>query len=229
MAQYQLTGAGVIGLSSNVQRLFVTVTSFAAGYSTGTAIPTNYYRLGQLRLGVQGGYYPTIPLDGADMVVDVPPGVTSLGYGLDNVTSITVTEVFNVYAPFPAGGVHVPGLAGVVNLPNDSTSHDLCDYTVPSGRSALLEYAKMAAGLSTTADSATMVCLIDDMYVIYESIYGALNLQTEGTIYNTESLGNPLHLFAGESVHMSALITGTATPVSVFFNLRIIEYPQAMW
>jgi hypothetical protein len=94
MSQYDLNGAGVIGLSNNVARLFVEVIVFGSGISTGMAIPTNYYGLGLLRLGRRGAYHPPIPIDAADQVIECPPGIDTLGYSLLTTTSIRVTEDF---------------------------------------------------------------------------------------------------------------------------------------
>jgi hypothetical protein len=94
MSTYDLSGAGIIGLSSSVVHLFVEVLVFGPGYSAGLATPTNYFHLGLLRLGRHGGYYPPIPLDATDQIIDVPDGVDTLGYSLKTTTTIRVTEEF---------------------------------------------------------------------------------------------------------------------------------------
>lgn len=94
MSVYTLTGAGVQGLTASTVRLFIDVLAFGAGYSTGGATPTNYYHLGDLRLGRDGYYYPVTFVDGAQIVLEVPAGVNLLGYSLFGATSIRVTEAF---------------------------------------------------------------------------------------------------------------------------------------
>lgn len=92
MATYELSGAGVVGLSDSVTRLFVEVTIYPPGISTGLAIPTNYFHIGLLRLGVQGAYGHVIPIDASTMFIDLPSGVTSLGYSLQGSGMIRVSE-----------------------------------------------------------------------------------------------------------------------------------------
>lgn len=89
-----LTGAGAIGLTSGVSALAITVTSFGAGTSIGSAAPADYFKLGALRLGNQGFYYPVRYIDGASIWIDCPPGVTTLGYSLFTTTAIQVIEEF---------------------------------------------------------------------------------------------------------------------------------------
>jgi hypothetical protein len=92
VAVYNLSGAGIQGLTAGTQQLRVEVITFPLVYSVGRASPPNYYDLGLLRLGNQGSYYPVRPIDAVEVLMDCPPGVTSLGYSLFGSTSIRVTE-----------------------------------------------------------------------------------------------------------------------------------------
>lgn len=92
MAVHDLSGAGVIAVTPGTTHLFVDVLVFGANLSTGSAIPTDYFHLGALRLGVNGSYYHVQYIDAASMIIDVPPNVNVLGYSCHDVTSIRVTE-----------------------------------------------------------------------------------------------------------------------------------------
>jgi hypothetical protein len=87
-----LSGVGTQILTPGTDRLFVEVLTFGPGYSVGDAAPANYFKLGALRLGVQSAYFPAIYIDGADICVDLPNGVTTLAWSLFSGTSIKVTE-----------------------------------------------------------------------------------------------------------------------------------------
>jgi hypothetical protein len=95
MAVFDLSGGGIHALTPGTTHLFVQVLVYGAGYSTGLAVPTNYFHLGLLRLGVQGGFYPVIPIDAPEMRIDCPVGATDIGYSLQTTTSIRVTEDFS--------------------------------------------------------------------------------------------------------------------------------------
>lgn len=99
MAVYDLIGSGVIGLSAGVERIFVDVLVFPTNASIGRGVPANYYDLGLLRLGVTGAYGRVIPIDATTMFIDLPAGITSLGYALFNTTAIRVSEDIPVIPP----------------------------------------------------------------------------------------------------------------------------------
>lgn len=92
MATYDLSGAGVIALTPGVTRLFVEVLIYGGRAEAGAAIPTNYYHLGLLRVGVQGAYAPVRPIDATEIFIDLPDGATNLGYSLFDTTTIRVSE-----------------------------------------------------------------------------------------------------------------------------------------
>lgn len=94
MAAYDLAGSGVQSLTSGVTRLFVDVTSFGAGYSSGTAIPENFVKLGTFRLMWHGAARTPTYLDGAHIVIECPTHTDGLGYFLRDGTLIHVTEDF---------------------------------------------------------------------------------------------------------------------------------------
>lgn len=230
MAVYTpLAGAGVQGLSSQVQRLIVEVLSYGPGYSTGRAAPQNYYHLGLLRLGVQGSYYPSVPIDGASILLDLPVGVNLLGYSLEPGTSISVTEVFEVFAPFPPGAVRVPNMFANVSLTPGSGSHTLLTYTVPSGKSSLLEY--VWAGASIGDQTQTMAVSVtlsgSDLYRVFITGYATAPGSNQWDVLGP---ANPqLHLFAGDVVTVTATLA-SGTLAGIFHaTLGILEYPQPMW
>lgn len=230
MATYSnLSGAGVTGLSNNVTRLFVTVTVFGPGYSTGRSAPTNYYHLGLLRLGVQGAYFPSVPIDGASIVLDVPPGVTSLGYSLTPGTAITVQEAFNTYAPFPLGGHHLSGLAGSPALPNTGVAQVLAAYTVPANRSALLELVVFGAAISNSNNTVTVVVYWNGQPVYYETWHGPLNLNQTGEWIFTPTGTPSLKMVAGDVVQVVGSCTGTNASIQTIYNLVVLEYPEPVW
>lgn len=230
MAVYNpLAGAGVQGLTPNVQRLIVEVQSYGPGYSTGRAAPQNYFHLGLLRLGVQGAYYPSVPIDGASILLDVPVGVTSLGYSLMPGTSIKVTEVFGVYAPFPAGGVHVAGLSTIGNIPDDGTTHTLIGYTVPAGRSALVEQLWIEVALLNASYSVSVYVQILGQYDYLNTFTGAPGNPAGGVYTPVLNVFPQLRLNAGESLVYSANVPASSPAVQTLANFVVLEYPQPMW
>jgi len=92
MAFYDLAGQGVQLLSSNQTFLFLDITNFGQGWSAGVAVPTNYYKLGLLRIQYQGSAYPWFPIDAAHMIIPLPRIYDALGYSLSPSTLIHVTE-----------------------------------------------------------------------------------------------------------------------------------------
>lgn len=138
MVQHTLQGTGVVGLSPGVSQLRTSVTVFPSGYSTGRAIPTNYYDVGLLRLGNQGSYYPPIALDATDTIIDVPSGVTSLGYSLFGAATAVATEVF---LPVPTGqlepwdrNLQLWHAGARFGMNGGTGTTDLFSYTVPANR-----------------------------------------------------------------------------------------------
>lgn len=104
MATYTLTGTGVQVLTGGTTRLFITVIAYPPKYGFGRANPENLYDIGQLRLGITDFYYPVQSIDAVQMVMDVPPDVTELGYSLFGPASITVAE--DTPPPPPGAEVH---------------------------------------------------------------------------------------------------------------------------
>jgi len=93
MAVYpNLAGGGNQALTPGTTHLFVEVTLFGPGYSTGRAVPTNYYHLGLLRIQFHGASYPVIPIDATDMIVPLPQAFDGFAWSLTPETAITVTE-----------------------------------------------------------------------------------------------------------------------------------------
>lgn len=104
MAAYDLAGIGVQVLTAGTTRIFIQVTAYPTKYGFGRANPENLYDIGQLRLGNTGWYYPVQSIDSAQMVMDLPSGVTELGYSLFGPATITVTET--TPPPPPGAEVH---------------------------------------------------------------------------------------------------------------------------
>jgi len=160
MATYSnLAGAGTQALSSNVSRLYIDVVTFGKVISTGRAAPTNYFHLGLVRLGVQGAYYPPVPIDAAQMVLDVPPGVTTLGYSLQDVTTITVIEVIGPLSnsdlmPWDRSPALV-NQAGNAVVSTTSGEVQAWTYTVPSGRILYVAHARVGLVVLTAYTSVT--------------------------------------------------------------------------
>lgn len=227
MATYNLTGAGTIGLSSEVSRLIVNVTAFASNRTIGRATPANYYDLGLLRFGVQGAFGPTIAIDATTMFLDAPEGVTTLGYSLFGTTAVTVTEQFGSFAP---GGVRVPNMFSQVLVNADGASHPQLTYTVPSGSSALVEAVFLAVGLGTSTNTVGLTLSFNGNTLYYEGVTGPLPTATEGSYWAVTSQAAGLHMNAGETLSNAVAIgNGSATGLAVITNFVILQYPQAMW
>lgn len=93
MAVYSnLAGGGTQALSPGTTHLFVDVTIFGEGFSSGRAVPTNYYHLGLLRITFHGASYPVIPIDAANQIIELPEAYDGFGWSLAPETLITVTE-----------------------------------------------------------------------------------------------------------------------------------------
>lgn len=130
MAVYNLTGSGVQGLTSGQAQLLVDITSFDVHRSVGRAAPPNYYDLGLLRLGQQGSYRPSFPLDATSMVIDLPDKTDVLGYSLFGTTAIRVTEV----APAAIGNPVRISRGFTLSIPVSQTATLQWTYTVPANR-----------------------------------------------------------------------------------------------
>jgi hypothetical protein len=92
MSTYDLSGSGVQALTGGTTRLFLAVTAFPPGVTTGRALPLNYYDVGLLRIGVTGFVGPAFSVDAESMFVDLPSGADSLGYALFAGATVTVRE-----------------------------------------------------------------------------------------------------------------------------------------
>jgi hypothetical protein len=92
MSHYDLTGVGVQALTPASSRLFIAIQVAPLTSGNGRANPTNRFDIGLLRLGVDDWYYPPVPVDADQMVLDLPSGVDQLGYSLFQITEIGVDE-----------------------------------------------------------------------------------------------------------------------------------------
>ena len=92
MATYVFSGQGVQTLTARTTHLFIDVLVLGTGYSTGLAIPVNYFPIGLFRLGINGYFFPVIPLDAFRQVILVPDRCDQIGYYLSTTTSVQVVE-----------------------------------------------------------------------------------------------------------------------------------------
>jgi hypothetical protein len=225
MAVYNnLAGAGAQGLTPGTNRLFVDVLSYGPGYSTGEAAPQNYYHLGLLRLGVQGAYYPAIPVDGASIVVDLPVGVTTLGYSLKSGTSIKVTEATVVppndaLQPWDRNPAFVTQ-GTIYSVNGGASTSSAWTYTVPSGRilavtHAIVEISRYetpsqpnyAQGVITINGVLFLIAMLGE----FESVPSVADQLSGGTLFlpaATVFLATYQNTAVGGSVFVQAMMNG---------------------
>lgn len=82
MASYSLSGSGVQVLTAGTTQLYVVITTRSYPARDGQANPVNRFDQGLIRPGVDGFYYPTIPIDADQQIIDLPAGTTEIGYAL---------------------------------------------------------------------------------------------------------------------------------------------------
>ena len=138
MATYDLSGSGVQALTSGTTRLFLAVTAFPPGVTTGRAMPLNYYDVGLLRVGISGYVGPAFAVDAQNMWIDLPAGADSIGYALFFDSTVQLTE--SIPGPPPGGFV-------------SSTADGL---TVSPGDSITITWGDLG-GLATPRDWLTIV------------------------------------------------------------------------
>jgi hypothetical protein len=226
MAVYNLTGAGVVGLSSNVDRILVDVQLFTSDDRIGRATPPNYYDLGLLRWGVQGSYGPTLPIDSASMFLDAPAGVTSLGYSLFGTTAIRVTEQF---AEPAAGGTHVSGLSYANTLTTAQGQIQLVSYTVPASRSALLEAVFLGVNLGTNPNEVVLAIYFNGALIEYDLIVGPMNDAATGAVWSSPASLAPIRMNAGEQLLLEGGNVAGSSAIQFLASAIVLEYPQPMW
>lgn len=90
--EYDLSGIGTQLLTAATARIFVSVTTYPTKYGFGRANPENLYDIGQLRFLIDGFCFQVFSIDAAQMVVDLPSGVDTLGYSLFGPSTIHVAE-----------------------------------------------------------------------------------------------------------------------------------------
>jgi hypothetical protein len=216
MAVYNLTGAGTVGLTAGTSRLIVDVTTFTPNRTIGRATPPNYYDLGLLRLGVQGSFGITQPVDAASMFMDCPDGVTTLGYSLFGTTAIRVTEQFaNVthsLQPWDRNPT-VVSLYAAATAPANSGTTQLWTHTVPAQRIFRVCGAEVLAGPFAPGAAAQNYCNV------YVSIAGAPMLMAVAAADVSAPViaslpGGNLDLPAGQTI-AAYYANGTATSVDL--------------
>lgn len=137
MASYTLGGTGIQLLTSGTTRLFIYITAAAPRAESGSAYPPNIFHQGLLRPGNGDWFYPTIPVDATQQVLDLVPGVDRIGYSVYGDGVILVSEG----APPSTSGVTL------------STSIDAT--TVPDGTALTITWAGNTHG--TPRDWLTII------------------------------------------------------------------------
>lgn len=209
-----------------MSRLSVQVVTFGQGSSSGSANPTDYFKLGALRLGYQGSYYETQYLDGAQIALDVPAGANQLGYSLFAGTVITVTEQFLSTAP---GGVHVAGLNYGATVTQAMGRTQIQNYTVPTGRSALIEAIYIGMGLSTASITATLEVYLVGQMLYYNILNGPLASPYQTGLYPVLLGNGGIKMNAGEQIASYVTVNTSGASMGVWSGGMLLEYPQPMW
>jgi hypothetical protein len=174
-------------------------------------------------LGVQGAYYPVIPIDAASMVIDVPPGVTTLGYSLQDVTTISVTEVIgplshSALMPWDRNPLAIADSFSAF-VPGGTADTVAYTYTVPANRLFMLAY-------STTEVDKYLAPTTTNYQYIYNTINGTpmgvkyLNSANGGPSENESHGGFGVILRAGGVItcHYSNLDAGGSVAMSAAFG-----------
>lgn len=134
---YVLSGVGVQSVTPGAI-LLTTFTGPSSTVTTGHANPPNYYHVGLLTPGDGNGWYEAIPITHTPGHIVMPPGADRVGFSIDGVSSVTLSEVI----PTPANWQKQPwdrnpqnvamwnGAGVPANTPNSSA----WSYTVPANR-----------------------------------------------------------------------------------------------
>jgi hypothetical protein len=114
MATYTLSGSGVQALTAGTTALHVHISTFPVDFGMGTANPSNWFHIGQLRPGDGTTFWRAWPIDATDAWFGLFNGVTQIGYALTGPAVITVTEVIGGSFPFqgPSGPTGATGATG---------------------------------------------------------------------------------------------------------------------
>lgn len=181
MAVYTLNGSGTQALSANVSQVRVEILTLPKGASVGHAVPSDYFGVGFVRFGVQGSYLRKEPIDGFDILIDVPPGATTIGYYLFPAGSIRVTEQFAAAVanwqkqPWDRNPGVVAYLQSQQLIANAGTS-SLGSYTVPAGRilriSALNVFVTLSTPTTSTNGAALTTASFNGSAGLQAAIYG---------------------------------------------------------
>ena len=229
MASYSLSGSGQQSLTPGTAFLQITVTALGSGYSTGIAVPTNYYHLGEFRLGSGGFFYPTIPLDATAQLIAVPAGVDTLGYVMRNTQTVTVLEV---PGPTVANATKQPWdrfVALVVQssnvyVPPNTASTNTWSYTVPASQILRVTHLRVEATANgALSQGVTALCQISigGNPALIASLVGA----TTYLVDEENMSSGPLDLPAGTVIAARYLNQDTAR--SVQCEARLIGYTFA--
>lgn len=219
MAIYNLTGSGVQSITSGQSQLLVDITVFDVHRSVGRASPPNYYDLGLLRLGQQGSYRPSFPLDSTSMVIDLPNKTDVLGYSLFGSTAIRVTEVV-------AAGLSNPiqiKRAYQASLAASTNNAVLWTYTVPANRVfRLTHYSHGIAGAASGSGDIYLTFAGSILLFNYPAIGGATTLYTQGQV-----VSNPVAV-AGDVIRTLG-DNGTPTALAMYSTMLGVEFDASAW
>lgn len=219
MAVYNLTGSGVQGLSSGQSQLLVDITSFDVHRSVGRAAPPNYYDLGLLRLGQQGSYRPTFPLDSTSMVIDLPDKTDVLGYSLFGTTAIRVTEV----APVATGNPLRIIRYGSQSPPASSGATVLWTYTVPANRVCRVSYLMALIANGAPSGNNAQVNLNGNLL-----LFATPDSTHPTSGFGTMAAPTPFWLVASDVLTAYAII-GTTSSSSCTAHMIGAEIDAAAW
>lgn len=124
MTSYDVTGQGIIPLTSGTTKVFVEILVRPPGVSVGTAFPQNPFHVGFVRPGFSDHYYPPIPVDGNAIVVDLPLSADSLGWSAINTAVLRLIE-------YPSSGP--PPTAFLVDALTDTDGTPLTSHSPTVG------------------------------------------------------------------------------------------------
>ena len=221
MAVYTLSGSGTRALSANVVRVRVEILALPPGAHTGHAAPVDYFGVGFLRFGVQGSYLRKLPIDGFDILLDVPANATTIGWYVFPPGSIRVTEQFASTTPVGnplrvARNYYAPVAAGAAAL-------TLWTYTVPANRLWRMGAGSVSCNAGLPAASQVMLALGGTPILLQVSegraIAGELllvNMVTQPLLGPGETLSAVAWNASNQAQYFSAVVTGW-------------EFDQATW
>lgn len=221
MAVYTLSGSGTRALSANVVQVRVEILALPPGAHTGHAAPVDYFGVGFLRFGVQGSYLRKLPIDGFDILLDVPANATTIGWYVFPPGSIRVTEMFA--STTPVGNPLRKNFTWNANVNAGAVAVTLWSYTVPANR-----LFRMSSSIVScpAGQPQTTSCLL--------ALGGIIILQQQSTTAVPSGLQQqqqmPTQLLMGPGEVLAALAWNAASTAQ-FMEAYVTgwEFDQATW